>query len=64
MAGPCRSMQVQVGPFDMTHQGYLTSVYGGIEFGLDRFELAQRHTLRWDDEALFVLVKMFHLHIH
>jgi hypothetical protein len=57
-------MQVHVGPFDMTHQGYLTSVYGGIEFGLDRFELAQRHTLRWDDEALFVLVKMFHLHIH
>lgn len=27
-------------------RGYLTSVYGGIEFGLDRFELAQRHTLR------------------
>ena len=25
---------------------YLTSVYGGIEFQLDRFELAQRHTLR------------------
>ncbi|CAJ1386778.1 unnamed protein product [Effrenium voratum] len=29
-----------------TGQCYLTSVYGGIEFGLDRFELAQRHTLR------------------
>ena len=40
-------MQVYAGPFDMTHPGYLTSVYGGIEFGLDRFELAQRHTLRW-----------------
>ena len=25
---------------------YLTSIYGGIEFQLDRFELAQRHTLR------------------
>jgi len=29
-----------------SNQCYLTSVYGGIEFGLDRFELASRHTLR------------------
>ena len=27
-------------------QKNLQAIYGGVEFGLDRFELAQRHTLR------------------
>ena len=47
MRGQSR-IQVREGKMmnSQTGQCYLTSVYGGIEFGLDRFELAQRHTLR------------------